>query len=408
MTDKNRNILKSMKLLNEVIEQYPKAISFSSGRPRLNIPESYDWLVYQKIFLQQYENSNGNSGLSLQYGNTQGLICREIANLLANDENIFVTPDEVVVTAGAQEAMLLVANAISQNENDLILISDPGYIGMIGACEIVKCNYRLVESDLDGVCTESLQSEIDKAREEGHRVRGMYCVPSCNSANGVSTSSKRRSEIYEICLEQKILIVEDNPYSYFIYDSDDHESFKREDNNDIVIYIGSFSKTIAPGLRVGYLVLPKTTGLMEGIVQSKSYSTLNTSPFTQTIVGGILIKNECSLKSYVAEAKNGYRQNMNEMLAALEHHFGINNKLLSWNIPQGGFFLHIKLPFQFSVDDMHICADKYGVIIIPLASFTDQDSWHNYVRLSFCYIEKRAIYEGVEKLKKYIDSRYRG
>jgi (S)-3,5-dihydroxyphenylglycine transaminase len=199
----------------------------------------------------------------------------------------------------------------------------------------------------------------------------------------------------------------------FRYDGAPVRPMAALDDAGCVIYLSTFSKTIAPAVRIGAATLPETLfgdrsarkELWNNLVQRKSVLTLNTSQITQAIVGGLLLESNCSLRRWIEPALNLYRNNRDVMLGQLEHEIPSISGGIRWNQPSGGFFLTLDLPFQFGAEDVVDCATNYGVIVMPMSFFAFDDSQDQRVRLSFSAAEPQQIRVAISSLARYATSR---
>jgi (S)-3,5-dihydroxyphenylglycine transaminase len=185
------------------------------------------------------------------------------------------------------------------------------------------------------------------------------------------------------------------------------------DTEGMVIYLTTYSKTLAPGLRVGAAVLPETLfgdrqasrALWGSLVRRKSVSTLNTSQISQAVVGGLLLQNNCSLRNWIQPAVAWYRQNRDAILEELGALFQGSAPGVHWNRPSGGFFLCLDLPFEFDSGAVVECAMKYGVTVMPMRFFSFDDSQDRRIRLAFSASDPDSIRTGVRALARYVNTR---
>jgi (S)-3,5-dihydroxyphenylglycine transaminase len=221
-----------------------------------------------------------------------------------------------------------------------------------------------------------------------------------------------RRALLALAHEHGMLVWEDNPYGMFSYDGPPLPTLKALDEHGVVVYMGSFSKTLYPGLRLGYLVADQPVALASGrrvplaaeLSKIKSLTTVNTSPIVQAIAGGILLETGGSLRPVVEAKLPFYRANRDRMLAALEETLG-SLEGVRWNRPEGGFFLTLTLPFDFTDDDLTVCARDYGVIVCPMRFFALTPGRERQVRLSFSYVTEEQIAEGIARLARFVRDR---
>ena len=253
---------------------------------------------------------------------------------------------------------------------------------------------------------------IEEARRLGRRPRALYDVPDFNNPLGTRMPLEARRALLALAHEHGMLVWEDNPYGMFSYDGPPLPTLKALDEHGVVVYMGSFSKTLYPGLRLGYLVADQQVALASGrrvplaaeLSKIKSLTTVNTSPVVQAIAGGILLEAGGSLRPVVEEKLPFYRANRDRMLASLETTLG-DLEGVRWNRPEGGFFLTLSLPFDFTDDDLTACARDYGVIVCPMRFFALTPGRERQVRLSFSYVTEEQIAEGIARLARFVRDR---
>jgi (S)-3,5-dihydroxyphenylglycine transaminase len=243
----------------------------------------------------------------------------------------------------------------------------------------------------------------------GRRPRALYDVPDFNNPLGTRLPLVARRELLAVAREEGMLIWEDNPYGMFSYDGPPLPTLKALDEHGVVIYMGSFSKTLFPGLRLGYLVADQGVVLASGqrvplaaeLSKIKSLTTVNTSPVVQAIAGGLLLEAGGSLRPIVAEKLPSYRASRDRMLAALEETLG-GLEGVSWNRPEGGFFLTLNLPFELTDDLLMACARDYGAIVCPMRFFALAPGRERQVRLSFSYVSGEQIDLGIARFARFV------
>ena len=403
-------ILNSMNFLNEVIERYPDAISFASGRPCEGLVDISQWSNYAKSLYPCDSSSQSNLiGELTQYGATGGLFNAHIAQYLSTDENIQAIDSDIVITNGCQEALSLCVDTLF-SPGDVALISDPTYIGFLGACTIRGIETEGIDSDNEGPIIESIEQCVQRCKKKNLRPKAFYLVPDFSNPTGQTISLDRRKAIISKCLEHGIYVIEDTAYRCFVYEGFPIPSLASLDQHGVVIYIGSFSKTICPGLRIGFITCSKSNGhdneLISQFTKVKSFNTLNTPPINQAIVAGILKDNNYSINSFMKEKLLHYKEKRSTLLKSLDDVLYKKKEFkgkISWNQPEGGFFLILTLPFKFDIDMAEECAAENGVICVPISLFSCNKKYKNQIRISFSYVNCNDIYEGCVRLAKYID-----
>lgn len=411
--------LNVMNFLNEVVLWYPEAISFAPGRPAeqcFDVVSSFDSLaLYVAEEARRRELPPDKIYRQLgQYGKTNGIICELICRWLARDEGIQTTPAAVMVTDGAQEGMTILAAGLFERERDVLLVADPTYIGMTGIATILGIELCPVPSGFDSLDLDALLRALVDVRARGKRARALYLVPDFSNPLGTSMTLAARKELLALAAAEDLLIIEDNPYGQFAYDGPPTPTLKSLDRDGVVIYLGTFSKVLYPGLRLGFVIADQTLStprasqpetLAQELSKIKSLTTVNTSSLLQGIVGGILLQHDCSLSAQMQPKLSFYRHNRDRMLAALDRHFNGDPLLagcVSWNQPGGGFFITVTLPFVFDQTLLRQCAEHYGVICSPIAFFALLPGRENQIRLSFSYVTPEQVDQGVARLWRFV------
>ncbi|MDP9968071.1 (S)-3,5-dihydroxyphenylglycine transaminase [Variovorax paradoxus] len=410
--------LQVMNFLNEIAESYPNAISFASGRPAERFFDLQSSGEHISSFIHHFAKAN-RLGVDAafnrlaQYGRTNGIINSLISRQIANDEKIHCNASQVIVTAGCQEAMDLCLTTLCPEPTDVVLARTPTYIGITGVADLNGIPLVPFECTAPEEFVSALRAATISAEAKGLRPRALYLIPDFDNPTGTSLPQEIRKEIIEFCAKNEIVVLEDNPYGLFRFEEAPIPTMFALDRHGCVIYLGTYSKTICPALRVGFAVLPerlfgmtdRTVLLMEKLSQAKSFGTVNTSQLAQAIVGGVLLKENFSLAKIVSRTTQFYKTNRDALLAALGREFGSNGSNLQWNVPAGGFFLTVTTPFEFTDKEAEICARDYGVLIMPLAFFSLNDSKHQGVRLAFSNTTSELISEGISRFARFINDR---
>lgn len=419
------DLLDVMNFLNEVVMRYPDAISFAPGRPAEAFFDVEASLGHISSFAEARAAASQRSRSAVfrdlgQYGKTNGLIQDLVACHLRRDEGIDVDPESIMVTAGCQEAMLILLLGLFEPASDVLMVSDPTYIGITGLARLLGVELWPLACGDEGLRPETVLTAVEEIRRKGKRPVAVYDIPDFNNPQGTSMPLDVRRRLLELASELEILIFEDNPYGMFAFDADPTPTLKSLDVNDDpgVIYLGTFSKTLYPGLRLGYLVadqrLPARGDadgafLAQELSRIKSLTTVNTSPLAQAIAGGVLEKNQGSLRSVVEGGRAFYKANRDAMLRCLEDSMrrrGLDGKV-SWNRPGGGFFLTVTLPFDFDEECLQSCAGEYGVICCPMSFFSLSTGRERQIRLSFSYVTEAEIATGIGRLAHFVADRMR-
>jgi len=405
--------LTSMTLLNELAGRYPNAVSFSAGRPFEGFYDVADLARHLATFRAHLEDELGLSESQVrrtffQYGRTKGFIHTLIARQLAVDEGVTVDPESIVVTTGCQEAMVLLLRALVRDDRDVILAATPNYVGFIGAARVAGAPVRSVREHEGGIDLEDLARQIRTARREGLRPRACYVVPDFANPSGATMSLAARTALLELAMSERILVIEDSPYSVFATDDARLPTLKALDEHHQVVVLGSFAKSAFAGARVGYIVAdqPVTSNsaparepvlLADHLAKLKSMVTLNTSTVAQAVIGGYLLENGCSLRRATAREAEVYRRNLDTVLRSLRSVFDPAQGV-SWNTPAGGMFVVLTFPFPTDDAVLERSASEFGVLWTPMHHFYDGTAGFRQARLSFSVLTPDEIALGVQRL----------
>jgi (S)-3,5-dihydroxyphenylglycine transaminase len=408
-------LLEVMNFLNEVTLRYPDAISFGPGRPYEGLFEIGKISFYLESYLRYLEQELGQSPEQVrtslfQYGRTSGQIHPLIARTLENDEGIRIDPESLVVTVGCQEAMFIVLRALFGRPDDVLLVSSPCYIGITGAARLLDIPVIPVPERESGVDLGELRRIVASLRAQGRRPRALYVIPDFSNPLGARMPVDARTELLALAGEQDLLVLEDNPYGFFDRGGPRMPTLKSLDTARRVIYLGSFAKTCFPGARVGYVVADQVVTdsdggrvlLAEELSKIKSMVTVNTSAFSQAVIGGMLVANDCRLLELNKPAIEFYRTNLETTLDALGRHLPTGSGV-RWNSPEGGFFVTVTLPFAVDNEILEVSAGEFGVIWTPMSYFYLDGGGQRQIRLSCSYLESEQIEEGVRRLAGLIE-----
>lgn len=397
-------------LLNSISSENPEAISLASGRPD---DEQCDLSLIDKG-LASYARYAVNPEHSLatllcQYGKTTGIINGIIAEHLQVDEGIKIfNPESIVVCMGFQEAATLTLLSIFEG-GGVLLVPDPVFSGITGIAKLLRIKIVPVPEDtfLD---PSALRKVAEDLESRGEKVKALYAISDFSNPTANSLSYENRKAMLSLANEMNFFILEDNAYSYFRYEGDKIPLMKSIDSSRVFL-LGSFAKSIFPGLRMGYVVAPENAGVIcfsARLCKAKSLITVNTPALCQAIVGGLLIENNYSLKQLNQPRVLSYRQKRNHMIECLEREFPVkagSERSVTWNHPEGGFFINVQLPFTFEYFEMCECARNFKVIVFPTSLFSLTNQAVTQVRLSFSNATESEIKQAIGSLRAYIESR---
>ncbi|MFS0835713.1 aminotransferase-like domain-containing protein [Arthrobacter phoenicis] len=328
---------------------------------------------------------------ALQYGGGQGTeeLRRQICEVMAAEGILDAAPENIVITAGSQSAQD-VATKVFCNPGDVVLVEDPTYVGALNTFEAYQVEVATIPMDGDGIVPEQLEARIAALQAEGKNIKFLYTIPSFNNPSGITLAAGRRQRVVDICRNANIIILEDNPYGLLRFDGHPLTPL-RAGNPDDVIYMGSFSKIFAPGLRIGWALVP--AHLQRRYYLASEAVTLCPPTLNQMLVSAYL--RDYDWQGQIATYRGLYRERCEAMLAALEEYMPEG---LSWTRPEGGFFVWVTLPEGIDTYPLLQKAIDAGVVFIPGAAFSPSDEPSNKLRLAFSAVPAEAIKEGVRRL----------
>jgi DNA-binding transcriptional MocR family regulator len=308
------------------------------------------------------------------------------------EEGIRAGVDDIVVTTGSQQGLDLVAKLFI-NPGDAILVESPSYVGAMGVFRSYQARVEHIDMDDHGMIPAALVERINQLKSAQVPIKFLYLIPNFQNPAGVTLSASRRVEILDIAQENGILIVEDNPYGLLWFDSPPTHAMRSVDQSG-VSYLGSFSKTFAPGLRVGWVVAPH--GVREKLVLASEAAILSPSSFAQMVLAEYFDAHDW--KAQIDIFRGVYRERRDTMAAALASYLpGVSH-----TNPAGGFYLWLTLPDGLDSKDMLPRAITELVAYTPGTAFFANGKGQQHLRLAFCYPEPDFITEGIRRLARVI------
>ncbi len=377
----------------------PDMISFAPGYPD---PVTFAWAEFREI---ANELLAGGQGSVLQYGPTRGHkpFIEALVELLAS-RGITATADQVLITTGSQQGLDL-AGRVLLDPGDVVLVELPAYTGAISAFRNTEARLAGVRQAPDGIDLDDLRAVVARERAAGHRVRFLYLVPNFQNPTGLLLSREKRRLLLEWAERDDLLIVEDDPYGALYFEDtatgEDTRPIKADDTEGRVIYLSSFSKTLAPGFRVAWITAPEP--LIAKLEVLKQTEDLLTPSLDQHIVyeayrRGILTERLPMLRKFYQDKRTTMQRTLREELG----------DLVAWPEPKGGFFLWVSLPVRFATDEMLPRAIEERVIYVAGSAFFVDGSGRNTMRLSFSLPSHDRIVEGVRRLAKVVKAEIAG
>jgi 2-aminoadipate transaminase len=363
------------------ITQRPEIISFAGGLPSpLTFPVERMKEAYDKVLLE-------NGKVALQYGPTDGYApLREwIANYLST-EGTTILPEQILMVSGSQQALDLLGKVLI-DEGSRVLVETPSYLGALQAFSVYRPQFKSVDTDDHGLVPSSVESAAQGARL-------LYSLPNFQNPTGRTLSTERRLELVETCARLGLPLIEDDPYGALNYKGEPMPKMVAM-NPDGVIYMGSFSKVLTPGIRLGYVCAPLP--LVRRLEMAKQAADLHTAQITQMVVHEVI--KDGFLDSHIPTIRTLYGNQCQAMLDAMAEHFPAG---VSWTRPEGGMFIWVTLPKQIDAMQLLDQALAARVAFVPGAPFYANEPQTNTFRLSFVTVPPERIREGVAILGKLI------
>lgn len=371
------------------LTERPDVISLAGGLPDTSTfpPE-----LYAKLMAQVAADSTARA---LQYGPTEGMAAAMecIVEVMA-EEGTTVGTEEMIVTTGGQQVIDLVCKTLI-DPGDVIVAEAPTYPGAVPTFGAYQADVVQIEIDEEGMPIDELEATLDRMQAENRRPKFIYTIPNFQNPGGVTMSLERRRRLVEVARERELLVLEDNPYGLLRYEGVPLPTLYsldagRDGSSELVIYLGTFSKILSPGLRLGWAIAPRP--VLEKLNLGKQGADLCSSPVTQLFVAAYF--REHDWRGYLEELKDLYRRRRDVMLEALREHFGGR---ATWTKPQGGLFVWATLPEY--IDTTGLLAQCEGVAFVPgRAAYVDGQRGASSMRLNFAGIPEEEIREGIRRI----------
>ena len=367
----------------------PEVISLAGGLPDTStFPSETFAAVAQRI-------ARESAAEALQYGPTEGIRgAREcIAEVMAA-EGIRCDPDDMIVTTGGQQVIDLVTRALI-DPGDVIVAEAPTYPGAVPSFSSYQADVVQIDIDGEGMRVDLLEETLDRLEREGRTPKFIYTVPTFQNPAGVTMSLERRRRLVEVAHERELLVLEDNPYGLLRYEGTPCPTLRELDGGLYVMYLGTFSKILSPGIRLGWVLAPAP--VLHQINMGKQAADLCSSTLSQLMVTAYF--EQARWRDYVETAKEIYRARRDTMLDALAEHFPPQAE---WTRPQGGLFLWATLPDFIDTTDLLARALRENVAFVPGAAAFLDGRGHSSMRLNFSAVGEDDIREGVRRIGKIV------
>ncbi len=379
----------AIRKMGALLAQPKDLVSFAPGYPD---EELFPWTDFREIADELLASKDGRV---LQYGATRGYrpLVETIVELM-RQRDIATTVEQLVVTSGSQQGLDLIGRVLC-TPGDVLLMELPSYVGAISAFENLGATLVGVPQETDGVDLAALDRILNEQRAAGRTVKAFYTVPNFQNPTGLMVSLAKRRALLEWARREDLLIIEDDPYRdlYFedVTTAAETRPIAADDAEGRVIYLSSFSKTLAPGFRTAWIHAP--AALSTRIELAKQSADLCTGAFDQRVINGACRRGV--LDEHLPRLRAAYRAKCDVMVNALTTHLG---GVLQWSMPRGGFFLWTRLPEGLTGEGLLSVAHKRGVIYVSGEAFFVDGSGTEYIRLAFSGPTHDRINEGVRRL----------
>ena len=372
----------------KIVAANPSIISLSTGSPSSEaIPVEQIHEISEKIFRER--------GIeSLQYSVTEGYApLREVTKQRLRDVfHINTENDDVIITTGGQQGLYITPEVLI-NRGDTVIVESPSFVSGIIAMKSNGANVVGIEMDEEGIRMDLLVEAVRTQRN----VKLLYLIPTFQNPRGSTMSLQRRKDVYELCKQHNIIILEDNPYGELRFRGEDVPTIKSMDTEGLVVYNGSYSKVLSAGMRIGFICAPKP--IIQKLIIAKQGGDCHTNIFFQMVCDEFF--RHYDVPAHIERIRGIYRDKCDFMLACLDKYV---DKRITWTKPDGGLFLWCSLPDGYdSLDFANMAANK-GVAFVPGCSFmvNDSDPCPAF-RLNYSTPSKENIERGIQILAAAID-----
>ncbi len=371
----------------------PEVISLAGGLPDTS---TFDPALFARLVSQM------PPAQALQYGPSEGLLgVREAITRVMGAEDMEVDPDEVIVTTGGQQAIDLVTKALV-DPGDVVIAEAPTYPGAVPTFCSYEAEVIQVAMDGHGMDIDALEGVLAQLDRDGRRPKFIYTIPTFQNPAGVTMSLERRRRLVALARERELIVLEDNPYGLLRYEGERLPTLRSlevpagsTDDNDFVIYTGTMSKILSPGVRVGWLVAPRP--LLRKLILGKQAADLCSSTMTQHFVASYFA--QADWLGYVEQLRDIYHRRRDVILDALAEHLPA---AATWTHPQGGLFIWVTLPDYIDTTNLLARALAENVAFVPGAAAFADGRGHSSMRLNFSSSADDDIREGVRRIGKIV------
>ncbi len=355
-------------------------ISFAGGLPA---PELFPLSEIEEATHRTLAKYGSNA---LQYSVTEGIApLREKIAAMLDPSGQSVKPQNIIITQGSQQGLELLSK-LFLDKGSLVFTENPSYLGALQAFRLFQAQFNAIPSDENGIRPDALRETLEKKRPAF-----LYIMPNFQNPTGVSLSLERRHEIVELAKEFGLLIVEDDPYGELVFQGEQFPSLYSLSSGNNVVYLSTFSKTIAPGLRVAYAA--GNEKIIGKLALVKQGTDLQTNTLGQFIINEYLEIGRH--REHIGLISRTYASRRDLMLSVMDRHFPAS---ISWNRPRGGMFLWVTLPPDLDAKELLLRCIEHNVAFVPGQEFFPDGSGRNTMRMNFSNASAENIEEGIKRM----------
>ena len=378
----SRTKASGIRAVQKKIAQKPGVISFAAGLPDPDLYPLADLKTATDLLLDEDGKKAFSYGLTKGYGPLIDILVKR----MREKEGVECTRDNITITSGSQQGLALAAMMFI-DEGDIVIAENPSYLGAINACRPYDPVFVGVDTDDEGMVIE----DLEKVLRENPKAKMIYVIPNFQNPTGKAWSLERRKQFMEVVSRYDVMVLEDNPYGEIRFKGEFVPSLKALDKKGQVIYLGSFSKILCPGLRVAWIcAAPEVAAMAECMKETQD---LQSPEFTQMQVVSYL--NHFDIEAHIKEIQDTYKRRSDLMLEMIRQYFPASVK---YTEPEGGMFLWLELPEELDANEILDEAIEAGVAYVPGDSFYANEGPKNTIRMNYTTVSEEQIREGIQIL----------
>ena len=367
----------------------PRVIPLSAGNPA---PDAFPYDAVKKISADLLQNTPIDA---LQYGVTEGYapLREHLLSYMREKHHVGGEGDDILITSGAQQVMDLLTKTLL-NEGDTVLCEAPSFIGSLNTFRSYRAKLVGIPMEEDGIDTRKLEEALHREKN----VKYLYTIPNFQNPSGITMSLEKRKKVYELCRDHNVIVLEDNPYGDLRFAGEDVPSIKSLDTEGVVVYAGSFSKVISPGMRVGYAIAPKA--VLQKMVVCKQGEDVHSNMWAQIVCHRIMT--ETDYEAHLERLRQIYRRKSALLLSAMEKYFKPLG--ITWSRFEGGLFAWCSLPEGVDMLEFVKRGMEKKVCVVPGTAFlTDESEPCQAFRVNFSTPTDEQLTEGIRLLAETLE-----